>query len=88
MYKIKKAQPFIIEGQNGKYLIPAFNSLSTSDVSEIMSLTQDTPVEERIGILKRFLLHFAPELENEGLGDVGYSQIFAAYEKEQNLGER
>ena len=89
MYKIKKAQPFIIEGQNGKkYLIPAFNSLSADDVSEIMGLTLDTPSEKRIGILKRFLLRFAPELENEGLGDVGYSQIFAAYEKEQNLGER
>lgn len=88
MYKIVKAQPFVIEGQNGKYMIPAFNSLSTEDVKEIMELKQDTPTEERMHVLKRFLLKFAPELESEGLGDVGYSQIFAAYEREQKLGEK
>lgn len=87
MYKIKKAQPFIIEGQNGKYMIPAFSSLSTEDMGEILQLKPETPTAERMQILKRFLLRFAPELENEGLGDMGYSQIFTAYEKEQNLGE-
>ena len=88
MYKIK-AQPFVIEGQNGKkYTIPAFNSLSTEDVKEIMELKPDTPTEQRMQVLKRFLLKFAPELESEGLGDVGYSQIFGAYEKEQKLGEK
>jgi len=87
MYKIKKAQPFVIEGLNGKYMIPAFSSLSTEDMGEILTLTPETPLSERIPIMKRFLLRFAPELESEGLGDIGYSQIFAAYEKEQNLGE-
>lgn len=88
MYKIQKAQPFIIEGANGKYMIPAFASLSAEDMSEILQLTPETPTVERIQIMKRFLLRFAPELEKEGLGDIGYSQIFSAYEKEQNLGEK
>ena len=88
MFKIKKAQPFIIEGANGKYMIPAFSSLSTDDVSEILTLKPETPAAERVQIMKRFLLRFAPELKSEGLGDVGYSQIFGAYEKEQNLGEK
>lgn len=87
MYKIKKAQPFIIEGQNGKYYLPAYSSLSTDDVAEIISLTPETPAVDRIKVLKRFLLKLVPELESEGLGDIGYSQIFQAYEKEQNLGE-
>jgi thioredoxin reductase len=88
MYKIKKAQPFIIEGQNGKYMIPAFSTLSTEDMEGILSLTPETPTAERMQVMKKFLLRFAPGLETEELGDIGYSQIFAAYEKEQNLGER
>ena len=88
MYKIKKAQPFIIEGQNGKYMIPAFSTLSTEDMEGILALSSDTPTAERMKVMKEFLLHFAPGLESEELGDIGYSQIFAAYEKEQNLGER
>jgi len=88
MYKIKKAQPFVIEGQNGKYMIPAFSTLSTDDMEGILSLTPETPTAERMQVMKKFLLRFAPGLETEGLGDIGYSQIFAAYEKEQNLGER
>lgn len=88
MYKIKKAQPFVIEGENGKYMIPAFSTLSTEDMAEILQMTPETPTAERMQIMKRFLLKFAPGLETEELGDIGYSQIFAAYEKEQNLGER
>ena len=87
MYKIKKAQPFIIEGQNGKYMIPAFSSLSADDMEEVLKLKPDTPPKERARILKSFLLRFAPELESEELGDMGYVQIFQTYEKEQKLGE-
>lgn len=87
MYKIKKAQPFIIEGEKGKYMIPAFSSLSAEDMGEILQLTPETPTADRMKIMKNFLIRFAPELEDEGLGDMGYSQIFTAYEKEQNLGE-
>lgn len=88
MFKIKKAQPFVIEGVHGKYMIPAFSTLSADDMEEIFKLTPETPSAERMQIMKRFLLRFAPELAKENLGDVGYSQIFNAYEKEQNLGER
>jgi len=88
MFKISKAKPFVIEGEHGKYMIPAFSSLSVDDMEEIFKLTPETAPAERMRITKRFLLKLAPELEKEELGDVGYSQIFAAYEKEQNLGER
>ena len=88
MFKIKKAQPFVIEGENGKYMIPAWSSLSTDDVEEILNLKPDTPSKDRLGVLKRFIIKMCPEIESEGLGDVGYSQIFGAYEKEQKLGEK
>lgn len=86
-FKIQKNQPFVIEGQKGKYEIPPFSTLSVDDVGEVMGLTLETPVKERLAACKAFLLKFAPDLEKEGLGDVGYSQIFAAYEKEQQLGK-
>lgn len=88
MFKINKAKPFVIEGEHGKYMIPAFSSLSADDMEEIFKLSPETPTGERMQVMKRFLLRFAPELEKEELGDVGYSQIFNAYEKEQDLGER
>lgn len=84
---IKKPEPFIIKGQEGEYMIPAFSTLSADDVREVVELTADVPVPERLDAVKRFLLRMAPGLEKEGLGDMGYSQIFAAYEKEQNLGK-
>ena len=88
MFKIKKAEPFVIEGEHGKYMLPAFSTLSTDDVDEILDLKPETPTKERLQILKRFILKFCPGIESEGLGDVGYSQIFSAYEKEQKLGEK
>lgn len=86
-YTIPQVKPFVIKGQLGEYLIPAFSTLSVDDVNEVMGLKPETPVAERVEATKRFLLKFAPELEKEELGDVGYSMIFAAYEKEQNLGK-
>lgn len=86
-YVIPKVKPFVIKGAKGEYLIPAFSTLSVEDVSEVMGLKADTPVAERVEATKNFLLKFAPELEEEELGDVGFSMIFAAYEKEQNLGK-
>ena len=86
-YVIPKVQPFVIKGTKGEYLIPAFSTLSVDDVSDVMALRPETPVQERLEATKKFMLKFAPELENEELGDVGYSMIFAAYEKEQNLGK-
>lgn len=84
---INKPEPFIIKGQEGEYLIPAFSTLSADDVRDVVELTEGVPVSERLAAVKRFLLRMAPELEKEGLGDMGYSQIFAAYEKEQNVGK-
>lgn len=86
-YTIPQVKPFVIKGTKGEYLIPAFSTLSVDDVTEVMALRPETPVAERLEVVKRFLLKFEPELEEEELGDVGYSMIFAAYEKEQNLGK-
>ena len=86
-YTIKKTQPFVIDGQKGKYMIPAFSTLSIDEVSGILSLTPETPVADRVAAVKAFLLQMAPDLKNEDLGDVGYSMIYNAYEKEQDLGK-
>ena len=86
-YTIKKTEPYVIHGEKGDYLIPALKTLSIDKVSDIMSLTTDTPVEKRVEAVKAFLLRMAPELEAEEIGDVEFSMIFADYEKEQGLGK-
>ena len=86
-YSIKKPQPFVIQGEKKNYLIPPMVSLSVEDMGSILDLKPETPKEERVKAVKEFLLRMAPELKDEGLGDVGYSMIFGAYEKEQNLGK-
>ena len=84
---IKKPEPFIIKGEKGEYLIPALTTLSIDQIGDVMLLTPETPVAERIAAVKAFLLRMAPGLEEEDLGDYGYAQIFGAYEKEQGLGK-
>lgn len=86
-YVIKTPKPFAIEGQKGKYMIPALSTLSVDEIGGIMSLTADTPVSERVAAVKDFLLRMAPGLAEEELGDYGFAQIFGAYEKEQGLGK-
>lgn len=86
-YVITKPQPFIIKGEKGEYLIPALKTLSIDQIGDVMALTPDTLPAERVAAVKSFLLRLAPGLEEEGLGDFGYAEIFAAYEKEQGLGK-
>lgn len=86
-YTIPKAQPFIIHGEKGDYLIPAMSTLSTDDMGDILTMVPDTPAAEKVAHAKAFLLRMAPDLEKEDLGDWGYFQIYMAYEKEQNPGK-
>lgn len=82
---IKDHDPFVVEGKKGKYEIPAWTTLSADDVEELSKLTVNTPAKERYAILRDFLLRVAPGLEQEGLGDMGYVQIYSAYETAQGL---
>ena len=86
-FKLNSKKPFVIEGEKGKYTIPPFEILSVDDFEEISRINPDMNVRDRIPIFKKFILKFAPEIESENIGDMGYSQIFAAYEKQQQLGE-
>ena len=86
-FKLKKPVPFVIEGEKGNYTIPAMSQLSAADLGDVLTLTTETGIEEKIAILKAFLLHMAPGLKDEELGDFGYLQIYQAYEKEQNPGK-
>ncbi len=85
-YSIKRA-PFVIEGEKGNYTLPPISTLSMAEIGEIMELKPDTPVPERVAVIKAFLLKMVPGLKNEELGDYGFAQIFQAYEKEMGLGK-
>lgn len=86
-FTIKKPEPFAIHGTKGDYIIPAMSQLSAADLGDVLTLTTETGAEEKIAILKAFLLRMAPGLKDEELGDFGYLQIYQAYEKEQNPGK-
>lgn len=86
-YSIKKRAPFVIEGEKGNYTIPPISTLGMAEMGPIMELKPDTPVPERVAVIKAFLLKMAPGLKNEELGDYGYAQLYQAYEKEMGLGK-
>lgn len=87
-FSIKKRAPFVIEGEKGNYTIPPISTLSMAEMGPIMELNPDTPVAERVAVVKAFLLKMAPGLKDEEeLGDYGYAQLYQAYEKEMGLGK-
>lgn len=81
MYQIKEHDPYIIKGKKGKeYKVPQVIGLNTDDFAILIRLYQTNDPLEKMKICKEFLLHLAPGLETEGIGDVEYSKIFEAYE--------
>lgn len=81
VYQIKEHDPYIIKGKKGKeYKIPQVIGLNSDDFAILIRLYQTQEPLEKMKICKEFLLHLAPELESEGIGDVEYSKIFEAYE--------
>ena len=78
-YKIKKGTEFAVQGENGTYTLPRMSDLTLDDVEVFMQVKTADSLKEKLGTCKSFLLKYAPELEAEGLGDMGYIQIFNAY---------
>ena len=85
MYQIKDRDPFIIKGKKGKeYKIPQVNGLDIDDFAIMVRYIETTDPVEKVKVCKEFLLHIAPELEDEKIGDVEYFNIFEEYNKVKN----
>lgn len=79
-YKILKLKPFVIEGANRTYEIPAMNSLNFDQGAEIALIQDENDFKKRWRKIKKFLLDMAPELESEGLADIEYVTIYSSYD--------
>ena len=92
-YQLKKHEPYVITGKEGKeYVIPAQITLNLDGIDIICRFNNSTDELEKIRICKEFFLHFAPELEEEEIGDMEYFKMFLHYTKEtlndpKDLGE-
>ena len=80
MYQIKEHAPFIIKGKKGnEYKIPQVVGLGVDDFALFIKYNETEDPVERIKACKEFFLSVAPELEDEGIGDVEYFEIFEEY---------
>ena len=91
-FTLKAHRPFVfnIEGDETEYKIPAFGALSFDDVSEMNATEKIKDLAERGKRYKAFVLRYAPELEDLGLGDTDYILIANAYvesQKDEKPGE-
>lgn len=86
----KKAFTFALDSEGGKvYSIPDPSSLSFEATELLGKIGDEEDFVERGESVKRFLLCCAPDLADEGLGDMDYLKIVEAYfkAKAEKLGE-
>ncbi len=80
MYQIKERAPYIIKGKKGKeYKIPQVEGLTIDEFEILVRYNETDKPAEKVKICKEFFLNIAPELEDEGIGDVEYFRIFEDY---------
>lgn len=80
MYTIKKHEPYYIEGAEGKkYSVPAPANLDIDDAETMIRFNEAQDPKEKLTICKAFILKYAPELEQEGIGAMEYFMIFQDY---------
>lgn len=86
-YVIRKHAGFTfnIEGDEKLYTIPPMNMLCSDDMKLLASMKANP--DDMAGnalIAKQFVLRYAPDLENAGIGDMDFVYIFNAYFEQQN----
>jgi len=89
--KKRKDWSFALEDEPGKvYTLPALSGLSYEEADRMQKIGQLKDVTEQGPMIKAFILKYAPELEDKGLGDMEYYEIFNAYgmsEGREKMGE-
>lgn len=77
-FKLKKHDPFVIEGEHGKYEIPPLDSLEY-DAWKDMATASKGDVKTQINACKAFFLGVCPPLANENIGDYNWMIIGKKY---------
>ena len=82
-YKLVDHEPYIITGKDGikEYKIPAQIDLNYEAMEIVLRFNKSEDVIEKTKICKEFFLHYAPDLEEEGISDMEYYYMFEDYNK-------
>ena len=89
--KKRKDWSFALEDDPKKvYTLPALSGLSYAEADRMKQIGSMTEIAEQGPLIKEFILSYAPELADKGLGDMEFYEIFNAYglsEGKEKLGE-
>ena len=89
--KKKTGWTFSLDTDESKvYTLPALSGLSFDEAEKMKQIGSMTEITEQGPLIKEFILSYAPELAEKGLGDMEYYEIFNAYglsEGKEKLGE-
>ena len=89
--KQKKGWTFALDTDTKKvYTLPALSGLSFQEAERMKKIGSMTDITEQGPLITEFILSYAPDLEEMGLGDMEYYEIFNAYglsEGREKLGE-
>lgn len=89
--KKRKDWSFALEDDPKKvYTLPALSGLSYAEADRMKQIGSMTEISEQGPLIKEFILSYAPELADKGLGDMEFYEIFNAYglsEGKEKLGE-
>ena len=72
------------------YTLPALSGLSYAEAERMKQIGSMTEITEQGPLIKEFILTYAPDLKDKGLGDMEFYEIFNAYglsEGKEKLGE-
>jgi hypothetical protein len=89
--KKRKDWSFSLEDYPDKvYTLPALSGLSYEEAERMKKIGSMTEITEQGPLVKEFILSYAPDLAEKGIGDMEYYEIFNAYglsEGKEKLGE-
>ena len=78
--KKRKDWSFALEDDPKKiYTLPALSGLSYEEAEKMKKIGSMTDITEQGPLVKEFILSYAPDLNDKGLGDMEYYEIFNAY---------
>ena len=79
LFKLKHHEPFVFDGDNGKYEIPPLENLAYDDWKDVAALTGETDIKKLLDAYKAFFLAVCPELASEKIGDNQWLQFGNVY---------
>lgn len=78
-FKIKHNDPFIVEGENGKYEIPPLEKIPYCEWSDVAAVLNEDVSQKMLDTCKDFFLKICPNLKNEEIGDHQWIQLGTMY---------